>query len=52
MAQKTAPKYPAEYKNMDQLVKRVKKDLAWIIFSMAVAIAAAAVTYLIITKPV
>ncbi|WP_347488615.1 hypothetical protein ABDB91_15605 [Desulfoscipio sp. XC116] len=42
--------YPTEAKDADVLTKRIKKDLTWVVISMAVAFAAAAGTYMILTK--
>lgn len=40
-----------EVRNTQQLSARIKKDLVWVLFSVAAAVVAAAGTYMIITKP-
>jgi len=42
--------FPMETTSHATVARRVKKDLAWVIVSVALALAAAAVTYLLI-KP-
>ncbi|WP_027364917.1 hypothetical protein [Desulfotruncus alcoholivorax] len=47
---KTINSFPTETRNAETVVKRVKKDLVWVIVSVALAFAAAAATYMLI-KP-
>ena len=42
--------FPTDTRNAETVAKRVKKDLVWVIVSVAMALAAAAATYLLI-KP-
>ncbi|SFG23472.1 hypothetical protein SAMN05660649_01073 [Desulfotomaculum arcticum] len=42
--------FPTDNRNAEIVSKRVKKDLAWVIVSVALALAAAAATYMLI-KP-
>ncbi|MFA7467918.1 MAG: hypothetical protein WCY82_06595 [Desulfotomaculaceae bacterium] len=47
---KTEVSFPAENRNPEKLVARVKRDLTWIIFALAAALAAAAATYTLLPK--
>ncbi|TYO93859.1 hypothetical protein [Desulfallas thermosapovorans] len=47
---KTGSNYPSETRNITILAQRIKKDLTWIVVSVAVALAAATGTYMAITK--
>lgn len=42
--------FPTETTNPETVAKRVKKDLVWVIVSVALSLAAAAATYMLI-KP-
>ncbi|MBF7081825.1 hypothetical protein IT084_02395 [Desulfallas sp. Bu1-1] len=47
---KTGSSFPTEIKNPELVIKRVKRDLIRVVVSTAVALAAAAATYMLI-KP-
>jgi len=47
---KTGVSFPTENRNPEKLVARVKKDLTWIFFGLAAALAAAAATYTLLLK--
>ena len=42
--------FPTDTRNAETIAKRVRKDLVWVIISVALALAAAAATYMLI-KP-
>lgn len=47
---KAGSDYPTETRNITILAQRIKKDLAWVVVSMVVALAAATGTYMALTK--
>ncbi|AGL03118.1 hypothetical protein [Desulfoscipio gibsoniae] len=47
---KTGNDYPKEVRDTTILAQRVRRDLTWVVVSMAVALAAAAGTYMTLTK--
>jgi len=47
---KTGVSFPTENRSPEKLVVRVKRDLTWILFGLAAALAAAAATYTLLPK--
>lgn len=47
---KTGPMFPTDNRNPEKLAQRVKRDLTWVVISVAAAGAAAAAAYTLLPK--